>query len=267
MAAAAHASSRTPVRKTNHAPSKLMFLAESRAVFELAAFYAAYPLLGGTLPRGDGHPVLVLPGFLATDTSTKPMRRLLDRLGYEAFGWEMGRNTRVNNARVAEMEQHLLRIHRQTGQTVSIIGWSLGGVFARELAKLHPKAVRQVITLGTPITDNREYTNARKLFESINGEKPEPMHAGKFLRLDQAPPVPTTSILTRGDGIVHWRGSVQHGGGQTENIEVRASHIGLGVNPTVMIALADRLSQPEGEWKPFQAKLSQRWMFPQTQLH
>ena len=247
-------------------PSRLLALVEARAVFELAAFYATRPLLT-MLPRGDGHPVLVLPGFLASDHSTVPMRSLLNDLGYDAYGWELGRNVRIDNSRVAEMEKRLLAIHRQTGRKVSIIGWSLGGVFARELAKMHPEAVRLVISLGSPIRNDRNHSNASGTFEYLNGKKPEPIRYGKFKGLHNAPPVPTTSILTKTDGVVHWRGSVQHPQGQTENIEVRASHLGLGINPSVMIAIADRLRQPEGQWKPFAPRLSQRWMFPDTRLH
>lgn len=255
----------TPPRRVR-APSRLMLLAETRALAELAAFYATFPLLAG-LPRGDGHPVLVLPGFLASDNSTKPLRRLLARLGYDVHGWDLGRNVHVDSARVRQMTDRLLELHRQSGRKVSIVGWSLGGVFARELAKMHPEAVRQVITLGSPISDNRDHSNAKRLFEYLNGQEPEPLREGKFRRLHEAPPVPTSSILTRSDGIVHWRGSVQQPGGQTENIEVRASHIGLGVNPSVMIAIADRLRQAEGEWAPFAPLPSHRWMFPQRQLH
>jgi len=157
----------------------------------------------------------------------------------------------------------------KTGGKISIIGWSLGGVFARELAKQMPDKVRHVITLGSPISDNRNFTNARPIFEAINGKKPEPMKSGKFKKLADAPPVPTTSILTKADGVVHWRGSVQHPGDnpQTENIEVFASHIGLGVNPAVMYAIADRLAQPEGEWKPFQASGCAAFAFPRTTLN
>jgi len=264
-ATASHALQPPAVR----APSKLLALVEGRAVFELAAFYASRHLLT-MLPKGDGHPVLVLPGFLASDSSTMPMRRLLKVLGYDAYGWGLGRNVRVDNARVHDMEALLLKIHRKTGRKVSIVGWSLGGVFARELAKAHPEAVRLVISLGSPIHDDRRHTNASRLFEMLNGKEPEVQRGGRFTGLHKAPPVPTTSILTRSDGVVHWRGSVQHrdhGHELTENIEVRASHCGLGVNPSVMVAIADRLAQDEGEWTPFHPKLSQRWMFPKSPLH
>lgn len=231
-------------------PHLFWTLTEGRALVELGAFYALRGALS-MLPKGDGHSVLVLPGFLASDRSTKPMRDLLNSLGYKAYGWDMGRNIRIDNARETAMNALLDRLHDDSGRKVSIIGWSLGGVFAREIAKNAPDKVRQVISLGSPISNDRGHTNARRLFEKLNGPEPEPVQQGRFRNLDEAPPVPTTSILTKTDGIVAWRGSVQKPGPQTDNIEVVASHCGLGVNPMVMYAIADRLAQAEDEWKPF----------------
>lgn len=231
-------------------PHLFWTLSEGRALVELGAFYALRGPLA-MLPRGDGHSVLVLPGFLASDRSTKPMRDLLKSLGYDAHGWDMGRNIRIDNARETQMNELLDRIHASSGRKVSIIGWSLGGVFAREIAKNAPDKVRQVISLGSPISNDRGHTNARRLFERLNGPEPEPLQAGRFRNLDEAPPVPTTSILSKTDGIVAWRGSVQKPGPQTDNIKVLASHCGLGVNPMVMYAIADRLAQAEDAWQPF----------------
>ncbi len=245
-------------------PSRFWTLTEGRAFFELGAFYMTRPLLSH-LAKGDGHAVQVLPGFMATNASTVPMRRLLNELGYDAHGWDSGRNVRVDNALIARLENQLKRLNDKTGRKVSLVGWSLGGVLARELAKLHPDRVRLVISLGSPICDDRNHTNASRLFELLNGKEPEPMRGGRFRSLGEAPPVPTTSILTKTDGIVHWRGSVQKPT-QTpsENIAVYASHIGLGVNPSVMIAVADRLAQPENTWAPFEPSLAVQWMFPKT---
>ncbi len=247
-------------------PHRLLTLTEGRAIFELAAFVFTRPLMMRQLPRGDGHAVLVLPGFLASDTSTGPMRGLLESLGYDVHGWGLGRNLRVNAQRIRDLAAVLRTIQAESGGKVSLIGWSLGGVLAREIAKIHPDAVRQVITLGSPITDNRDHSNARALFELINGAEPPPEVDGhRFESLNRPPPVPTTSILTKGDGVVHWRGSVQHvqpDHDTTENILVAASHIGMGVNPSVMVALADRLAQPQGAWQPFRPAQWQRWMFP-----
>ncbi|MGB7373127.1 esterase/lipase family protein [Pontixanthobacter sp.] len=252
-------------------PSRFHTLTEpGRAMAEYASFVALRPAMSH-LPQGDGHGVLVLPGFMATDRSTAPMRRLLSSLGYETAGWDLGRNVKVDNIRVAEMAKCVENLYDRTGGKISIVGWSLGGVFARELAKMLPEKVRLVISLGSPISDDRNHTNASRLFEWLNGKEPEPLKEGRFTGLDRAPPVPTTSILTKTDGIVHWRGSVQASDaglpGQTENIVVNASHIGLGVNPTVMVAIADRLAQPEGAWKPFVPRGFTGLLFPRDQLH
>lgn len=247
-------------------PHRLWTLLEGRAMIELGLLYAARPLMA-SLPRGDGHAVMVLPGFMASNSSTAPMRKILKRLGYGAHGWDSGRNIKVDNALISRLERQLDTLFASSGQKVSLVGWSLGGVLARELAKLHPEKVRLVISLGSPISDDRGHTHAARLFELLNGKEPEPMQGGGFRRLDEAPPVPTTSIFTKTDGIVHWRGSVQHPGTSaqpTENIQVYASHCGLGVNASVMVAIADRLAQAEGSWLPFTPALIHKWMFPQT---
>ena len=247
-------------------PHPLLMLAEGRAIFELGSFYALRGAMRH-LPRGDGHPVIVLPGFMAGDTSTAPMRGLLNDLGYEAHGWGLGRNVRIDNAREAEMIDLLTRVHKAAGRKVSLVGWSLGGVFAREIAKAMPDAVRLVVSLGSPIANDRNHTNARRLFEYLNGENPEPLREGRFRDLETAPPVPTTSILTKTDGVVAWRGSVQRAGGQTENIEIPASHCGLGVNPLAMVAIADRLAQAEGNWKPFERSGLRSLLFGSVTAH
>jgi len=257
--------------RTARPPHRILALTEpSRAMAEFASFIALRPAMRA-LPRGDGHGVLVLPGFMASDSSTRPIRSVLKGLGYHAAGWKLGRNIHITDDRVDALAKRIGDLTDRTGGKVSIVGWSLGGVLARELAKVMPDHVRQVISLGSPISDDRGHTNARRLFEYFNGETPEPQRDGNFEKLADAPPVPTTSILTKADGVVHWRGSVQHPHpdptSQTENIEVFASHIGLGVNPTVMFAVADRLAQAEGEWKPFERRGLSALLFPKTRLH
>lgn len=252
-------------------PHRLLTLAEpGRAIAEFASFLALRPAMLH-LPKGDGHGVLVLPGFMATDSSTRPMRSLLDSLGYTTAGWDLGRNVKVDNKRVEAMATCVDKLFDETGGKISIVGWSLGGVFARELAKMMPEKIRYVISLGSPISDDRNHTSARILFEYFNGKNPEPIQAGRFTGIDAAPPVPTTSILTKTDGVVHWRGSVQNPDegkpGLTENIVVHASHCGLGVNPTVMLAITDRLAQPEGSWKPFEPRGFSSLLFPNSSLH
>ena len=233
-------------------PHLFWTLTEGRSVFEFGWFYTLR-LLMRKLPKGDGHPVLVLPGFLASDASTGPMRGLLKDLGYAPYSWGLGRNLKFDDDREAQMLRLLERIYEKHGRKVSIVGWSLGGVFAREIAKAAPDKVRFVISLGSPISSNRNYSNARKLYDRINGE-PEKLQAERMAQLHVPPPVPTTSIFTKTDGIVAWRGSIQEShpsNPETENIEAPASHVGLGVNPLVMYLIADRLAQAEGAWGPF----------------
>ncbi|MEM6535376.1 MAG: alpha/beta fold hydrolase [Pseudomonadota bacterium] len=237
---------------TAQPPALIWTLTEGRAMFEYGMFSLLRTRMKA-LPKGDGHPVLTLPGFMASDRSTKPMRNLLDDLGYETFGWGLGQNVRLSHRRELEMLDLVDRIYDQTGRKLSMVGWSLGGVFARELAKMRPDKVRMVISMGSPIANNRRFSSARNLYESINGESEKTIPNERFEQLHRAPPMPTTSIMTKTDGIVAWKGSIQYpcAHPQTENIIVPASHIGLGVNPVVMVALADRLAQPEGEWTPF----------------
>lgn len=234
-------------------------LSESRAVFELNAFYSMR-LLMRSFPKGDGHPVLFLPGFMASDFSTRPMRRLFKDLGYSSSGWNLGRNLVVNEEREADMQALLRAFSAAHDRKVSIVGWSLGGVFAREIAKVHPECVRQVISLGSPISGKIVRDPVHQAFKSVNGEPTETDRA-RYSSLGEAPPVPTTSIYSKTDSIVPWRRSVQKRGGQTENIEVPASHIGLGVNPLVMYAIADRLAQPEDDWKPFDSRGAKRLFY------
>lgn len=241
------------------APPLIWTLTEGRGFLELGSFYWLRTLMR-RLPKGDGHPVIVFPGFVASDRSTHPMRSLLNDLGYQSFGWGLGRNLTFNERREAEMLALLRRVYRAQHRKVSIIGWSLGGVYAREIAKAAPDYVRSVISLGSPISGDRDQTSAARLYEFINGQESEDL-AERMAGLSEAPPVPTTSIYTKSDGVVSWKGSIQEPGPQTENIRVPASHMGLGVNPIVMYAIADRLAQPEGEWAPFDSSGLKRLVF------
>ena len=231
-------------------PSLLLMLAEARAVFELNSSLLLSPLLMRA-PRGDGHPVLTLPGFLASDLSMAPMRRYLKELGYDAYAWNMGRNFGGVGSKRGALRDLLTRIHETTGRKVSVIGWSLGGIYARDLALQLPNMVRSIITLGSPFANDVRATNATRLYEAMSGERVE-----DFAELRAAIagdlPVPATSIYSRTDGVVNWRTCLLRPSDRAENIEVHlASHIGLGVNPAALWAVADRLAQAEGEFSPF----------------
>ena len=230
------------------APGWLRIALELRAPLEFAASVAAAPWLASA-PRGDGHAVIVYPGFMGSDLSTRPMRRLLRWLGHDAQGWGQGRNVTPSAEVFERAQQRIEELHALHGRRISLVGWSLGGLYARELAKSAPHAVRCVVTLGSPFTGPAQATNANRLYEWVNGRRPKVELSREQLR--SAPPVPTTSIYSRSDGIVAWQCSVEEPGAQVENIEVEASHTGLGVNPLALYALADRLAQREGQWAPF----------------
>lgn len=229
-------------------PSRLLLAMEGRAMLEWASFALAWPLLRSA-PRGDGHPVLVLPGLCAGDNSTIPLRRFLSHLGYDAQPWGLGLNFGPRDHVIKGMVEHVRRLEREHGRKVSLVGWSLGGAMAHALALRMPKRVRQVITLGSPLGGQRRGTNAAKLFELVSGFRADDE---RLLALAVGKPrVPTTSIMSKTDGIVNWRMSLAEESRIAENIEISATHMGMGANPAVLWAIADRLAQLEGEWKPF----------------
>src|SRR5215217_2337118 len=231
-------------------PGLALLLAEARGLLELNASLLLSPLLLRA-PKGDGHPVLALPGFLASDLSMAPMRRYLKELGYDAHAWNMGRNLGGVASKRGALRDLVTGIHGQTGRKVSLIGWSLGGVYARDLALQLPDMVRSVITLGSPFAGDIRATNATRLYEALSGETVDD-NAEIREAIAGDLPVPATSIYSRTDGIVNWHTSLLRPSDTAENIEVYfASHIGLGVNPAALWAVADRLAQAEGEFKQF----------------
>jgi pimeloyl-ACP methyl ester carboxylesterase len=231
-------------------PGLFLMLAEARSLLEFNASLLLSPLLMRA-PKGDGHPVLALPGFLASDLSMAPMRRYLRLLGYDTYAWKMGRNLGGIASRRNALKSLLTEIHTGTGRKVSIVGWSLGGIYARDLALRSPEMVRSVITLGSPFANDVRATNATRLYEALSGETVE--HNSELTQAIAGDlPVPVTSIYSRTDGIVNWRTSLLRPSDTAENIEVHlASHIGLGVNAAALWAVADRLAQAEGEFHPF----------------
>ncbi len=222
-------------------PALKLLLGESRA----AVAYGRYLLQGlgtGALPRGDGQPVLVLPGFGASDVSTRPLRRGLGRLGYSSYGWAQGTNLGMNRKRKALLVTQLQAIHARHGQPVALVGWSLGGVFARELARVFPDQVSQVFSLGSPINGDPDANNVSALFRLFNPQRQNP-DRDAFRERITPPPVRCTAIYTREDGIVSWPCCLENAGPLTENVEVQGTHVGLPWNPQVLAAIAERLAR------------------------
>ncbi len=231
-------------------PSRTLMLLEARAISEFGAFLGALPLLSLT-PKGDGHPVIVLPGLVTSDTSTGPLRTFLKSRGYAVSGWGLGRNFGLR-AGIADAMIDLVKRENDThGRKVSLVGWSLGGLYARQLAKMMPKRVRSVITLGSPFAGSPKATNAWRVYEAVSGQRSEHEEPAFGGAMSRTPPVPTTAIFSRSDGICAWQSCMEKPGKRAENIEVFGSHCGMGHHPAVVYAVADRLAQTEGKWKPF----------------
>lgn len=202
--------------------------------------------------QGDGHPVLVLPGFMASDMSTKPLRKFIKKMGYAAYGWELGRNyaeVRTLNILLDKLEE----IYEEHGEAVTLIGWSLGGVYARQIAKGKPDMVRQIITLGSPFRGIGEPNNATWIYNMISsGKRVVDLDSELLTDLPKPAPVPTTAIYTKEDGVVPWEVCMEEE--ETwmhQNIQVRGSHLGLGVNPSVLNIVADRLLYNQNNWEHF----------------
>jgi pimeloyl-ACP methyl ester carboxylesterase len=244
------------------APPSWLYLSDpARAVAEFGLLIATLPLKQ-LLPVGDGHPVLVLPGLMADDNTTWALRRILRDLGYRVHGWRLGRNLGPTAAVVTGLQERLWLLQSRYNSAASVIGWSLGGIYARTLARDNPTAVRQVITLGSPIRLAHEHqSRARRVFNRyahLHVEPRElPLEAG-FAAL----PVPATSIYSRCDGIVAWQACLDLPSAQAENIAVVTSHLGFGHHPAVIWAVADRLAQPLGQWSPFRAPWALRSLYP-----
>jgi hypothetical protein len=232
-------------------PSRLLFALELRSLPELGGFVASLPLLTALAPRGDGHPVLVLPGLVTSDRSTAPLRSFLKGRGYPTYGWNLGRNYGPLPGIENKMLDRVKELADKHGSKVSIVGWSLGGIYARQLAKMLPDEVRTVLTLGSPFNGDPRSTNAWRLYEFTSGHKVDDRERHMGGAISDSPPVPTTAIYSRSDGICAWQTCVENDLPHTESIEVEASHCGLGHHPAVVYAIADRLAQPEGQWKKF----------------
>jgi len=237
------------------APSNWLLASEPRVLWEYLAGVTMFGAVKRMAPRGDGHPVLVIPGLGASDLSTALLRRFLDEMGYTTYPWEQGRNRGIKDHVTASMQNRLRKIHDQHGQKVSIIGQSLGGVFARELAKAVPDAVRQIITLGSPFTGHPLASTGTHLYEWLSGDNFEDMDFNQHLEIRIKPPVPTTSVYSKLDGVVAWPCSIEEDQPGGENIHLRGNtHCGMACSPSALFLLAERLAQPEKDWKAFKPK-------------
>lgn len=230
------------------APSKARLLAELRAAPEFFRYRAARASLPKP-PRGDRHPAMVFPGLLASDRLTAPLRDCIAQAGYPVVGWELGVNLGLRRGLLETMLTRVRIWSDRHDKKASLIGWSLGGLYAREIAKRIPTCVRQVITIGTPSVGSLRANNAWRLYEALNDHKVDnpPVETD----LGEPPPVPITSIYSTDEGIIPAEASILPPGENRESIAVAGSHLGLPWNPEAIRIVLDRLAQPEGEWKAY----------------
>lgn len=253
-------------RHHSRPPSLIHTLTElPRSLIEMASLLAALPCLA-RLPKGDKHPVLLLPGFLASDSSTLMLRQYLLYMGYEPLPWNLGRN---NGSFELYEEKLLNRFEKLAGaykEKISIVGQSLGGVFARDIAHRFPDAVRQVITLGSPflsIAGGATNQVITSLFKQQSGMSVEELEE-RLAQIDvrRSPSVPSTAIYSKGDGVVNWRVCREEDAYQTESIEVQGSHCGMGFNAMIYYIIHDRLAQAEDQWSSFDRNKLRRFTDP-----
>jgi hypothetical protein len=252
-----------PARVAMQAPSERLAALEMRAAFEFMAFLASSPSLY-LMPRGDRHPVMVLPPFVADDAYTLPLRWVLEGQGYAVHGWGQGANLSRTRKIVDGLPRRLLELHERHGAKVSLVGHSGGGNWARDLAREYPFAVRHVITLGAPFRLRPgDATQADRLADMLLKDQ-VPEDPSALIDEEDRPPltVPVTSIYSRTDGVAPWQAALESEGPQRENIEVVGSHCGLAYNPPAVFAVANRLAQPEGQWQPFRPPAHARHLFP-----
>jgi pimeloyl-ACP methyl ester carboxylesterase len=232
-------------------PNPLLMLAEARSVMEAAALIPAAPFLL-TAPKGDGHHVIVVPPFGAGDAFATVLRTYLGTRGYVAHKWARREILGLHQL-VTVAVQRLREVCAQAnGNKVSLVGHSLGGIYAREIARSAPEMVRCVITVGSPFAGDMKANYVWPMYEAMTGTRVDSIPTSFLEQMNEPPPVPSTAMFSRTDGVASWWCCVDDAHPESENIEVPGSHIGLLHNPLVFYVVADRLAQPEGEWQPFQ---------------
>lgn len=240
-------------------PSKMLLgLEAARCIYEYGLGWLLNTPLQFIAPPGDGHPVLVIPGLGGSDGSTQYIRQFIDGIGYNSRKWELGRNLGPRHGMDKLLKDLTARVQQvydeSNGAQISLIGWSLGGIYSREIAKLCPDLIRQVITLGSPFKSVNDGTNAARVYEMLSKDKTY-RNPDIVKQVSERPPVPFTSLYSKTDGIVHWKSSIEDETNLSENIEVPgASHMGIGHNPLAMYIIADRLKQTKLDWTPYKVK-------------
>ena len=225
-------------------PPRLMLLLEARVAFEYAASWASLPLLRARAPKGHGEPVLVVPGFGSDDSYTTRLRSFLSSLGYRVRGWGLGRNDGRVSALVPRVVERTAELAAEAGSKVVLVGWSLGGYLAREVARARPDLVGRVITLGAPVVGGPKYTASASMYRK-RGYDLDEIEAAVAQREANPLEVQVAAVFSRSDGVVAWKACVDHLNPRVTHHEVISSHLGLVCSPVVFLLVARLLSEEE----------------------
>jgi pimeloyl-ACP methyl ester carboxylesterase len=222
-------------------PSLLSSVREFGTPLEFLKFPLRAPELA-TAPRGDGRKIVLLPGFTSPEMAMQPLALYLKFLGYDASTWGMGINGGDVDGLTESFGQKVEQMVERSHQKVTLIGWSLGGVIARETARLFEDSVREVITMGSPLIGGAKYTSVGALYAIKEGMDMDAfeheVHARNSIGLSQ----PLTAIYSKSDGVVGWQAARDVYNDHARNIEVRSTHFGFGANAKVWRIIADTLA-------------------------
>jgi pimeloyl-ACP methyl ester carboxylesterase len=210
-------------------------------------------------PQGDGHPVMVLPGVLGNDMSMTVLSNRIENAGYKVYGWDAGMNLGPSEETAKHLEAHLAKIYAENGnRKVSLVGYSLGGVYARELARKHPDMVRNVITLSSPYAMKGSNGWPDDRVRAINKHfQPQQDKRGEELAAEIAslPQVRSTSVYSENDWIVDKESAISPQTTGSENLPVNSGHVALPFDNAAAALVLDRLAQPEGALQPLAARV------------
>lgn len=224
-------------------PSFQHLLGNAAMPFDLARTKAQAKALAGAI-RGDGRKLLLIPGLLASEHRMEALRLVLNAAGYEAYGWGMGRNFGPRVDSLEQIDRRVDEIRRRSGSPVTLIGWSLGGLFAREYAKFAPEKVGGVVTMGSPFSGDPRANHAWRLYQLVSGF---PVDQPPFAcTREEKPPVPTVALWSRRDGVILPECARGRAGERDRAIEVDCTHMGFAVAPEGILAVGQALDAMRG---------------------
>ena len=225
-------------------PARWQLLREGRFLFERLALSATLRRIEAAAPRGNGETVMVVPGFATDDRWTARLREFLSAIGYLVVGWGLGRNHGNVPKLIPAVIQQTERRVADRSVPIRLIGWSLGGYLAREVARERPDLVERVVTLGAPVIGGPAYTASASMYIR-RGYDLDEIAATVVEREEKPIQVPVHAVYSRSDGVVAWRACIDRFENlRVEHYEVRSSHLGMVNSPRVFCLVAELLARP-----------------------